>query len=135
MDLSENLQMFNDGTMKDYTEMARVGITDDDYEIYINTNDGGKIPHFHYRKANDWKAFHTCIMIEKPEYFHHGSKQDVLNSKQKKELVEFLNAKPKNKRYETHWEYLVSMWNDNNSDVEIDETIQMPDYQQLPNKK
>lgn len=40
MDLFENLQMFNDGTMKDYTEMARVGITDDDYEIYINTNDG-----------------------------------------------------------------------------------------------
>lgn len=57
MDLFENLQMFNDGTMKDYTEMARVGITDDDYEIYINTNDGGKIPHFHYRKANDGRLF------------------------------------------------------------------------------
>lgn len=135
MDLFENLQIFNDGTMKDYTEMARVGITDDDYEIYINTNDGGKIPHFHYRKAKNWNEFHTCIMIEKADYFHHGSKQDILNSKQKKELVEFLANKPKSKRYQTNWELLVEMWNLNNSDVEIDEDIIIPDYQQLPNKK
>lgn len=49
--------------------MARVGFTPDRYEVYVNTNDGGKIPHFHYRDANDWNRFHTCIKIDKPEYF------------------------------------------------------------------
>ena len=120
MNLIENLQRYADASMKDFTEMARVGITDDNYEIYVNTNDSGKIPHFHYRKANDWAAFHTCIKIE-----------DILNSKQKKELVEFLKDKPKSKRYETNWDLLVEMWNLNNSDVEIDEGVEMPDYRNL----
>ena len=133
MNLYENLQIYNDGTFKDYTEMARIGFTNDNYEIYINTDDPGKTAHFHYRKAKDWKAFHTCIQIEKAKYFHHGNKQDVLNSKQKKELVNFLQAESKNKRFKTNWEYLVSMWNDNNSDVIIDENIEMPDYNLLPN--
>lgn len=131
MNLFEMLQIYKDGTKKNYTEMARVGITEDNYEIYINTNDAGKIPHFHYRKENDWKAFHTCIQIEKAEYFHHGTKQDVLNSKQKKELVKFLNTKPKSKRYANNWELLVEMWNLNNSDVELNEDIEMPDYRNL----
>ncbi len=131
MNLFENLQRYADASMKDFTEIARVGITDDDYEIYVNANDPGKIPHFHYRKANDWAAFHTCIKIEKAEYFHHGNKQDVLNSKQKKELVEFLKDKPKSKRYETNWDLLVEMWNLNNSDVEINEDVEMPDYRNL----
>lgn len=131
MNLFENLQLYDDNTMKNYTEMARVGITDDDYEVYVNTNDSGKIPHFHYRKAKNWNEFHTCIQIQAPNYFHHGNKQDILNSKQKKELIDFLKAKPRNKRYETHWEYLVSMWNDNNSDIIIDEEILMPNYDLL----
>ena len=33
--------------------MARVGFTPDSYEAYVSTNDGGRIPHFHYRDAND----------------------------------------------------------------------------------
>ena len=65
------------------TEMARIGFTDDMYEIYINTDDPGNIPHFHYRKANKWSEFHTCIKIASAEYFHHTGKEDVLNSKQR----------------------------------------------------
>ena len=75
------------------TEMARIGFTDDMYEIYINTDDPGNIPHFHYRKANEWDKFHTCIKIATAEYFHHTGKEDVLNSKQRKELVKFLSSK------------------------------------------
>ena len=45
MNLFENLQRCADASMKDFTEMARVGIIDDDYEIYVNTNDPGKIPY------------------------------------------------------------------------------------------
>lgn len=124
-------KIYSDGTMTDHTELARVGFTDDDYEIYVNTDDTGKIPHFHYIKAHEWNAFHTSIRIDKAKYFHHGTKQDILNSKQKKELVNFLQAESKNKRFKTNWEYLVSIWNDNNSDTVIDENIEIPDYDPL----
>ncbi len=72
--------------------MARVGFTPDRYEVYVNTNDGGKIPHFHYRDANDWNKFHTYIKIDKPEYFAHEGKEDKLNARQLRSLYRFLKS-------------------------------------------
>ena len=119
------------GMPKPLMEMARVGFFDE-YEIYIHTDDPGNIPHFHIWDAETkGNKYHTCIRIDKPEYFHHTGKEDTLNSKDKKDLVKFLNSKPKNKRYNTNWEYLVSMWNDNNSKINVDEDIEMPDYTKL----
>ena len=111
--------------------MARVGIMDE-YEIYIHTDDPGNTPHFHiwdYSTKGD--KFHTCIRIDTARYFHHNGKEDILSSKDKKDLIIFLNSKPKNKRYNTYWEYLISMWNDNNSFVQVDEDQPMPDYRNL----
>lgn len=91
-------------------EMARVGFTDDDYEIYIHTDDPGKIPHFHYWDAKTkGDKFHTCVRIDKPEYFHHTGKENILNSKQKKELVDFLQKSCKDKRFINNWELLIFM--------------------------
>lgn len=113
-------------------EMARVGFIDGDYEVYIHTDDPGNIPHFHiWDTETRGQNFHTCIKIAAPEYFHHTGKEDFLNSKLKKALIIFLQAKSKNKRYNTNWEYLVSMWNDNNSSINIPEDIIMPDYMKL----
>ena len=42
--LFENLQKMHE-TQQELLEMARVGFTDDDYEVYVNTDDPGKIPH------------------------------------------------------------------------------------------
>ena len=38
--------LFN-GDRYPYLEMARVGITEDNLDIIIRTDDPGKIPHFH----------------------------------------------------------------------------------------
>lgn len=114
---------------QDLLEMARVGFTNDQYEIYVNTDDSGKIPHFHYRKKNEWDKFHTCIKIEKAEYFLHGGKNDKLNSRQKKELIVFLNKKTN--RNMRNWDHIVDMWNMNNSDVLVDESTKMPNYNNL----
>ena len=117
-------------------EMARVGFIDDEYEVYIHTDDPGNIPHFHIWDAETrGQKFHTCIRIESPEYFHHTGKEDYLNSSMRKELVRFLKSKSKNKRFSSNWEYLVSMWNDNNSKINVPEEITMPDYTKLPKKK
>lgn len=116
--------------------MARVGFIADEYEVYIHTDDPGNIPHFNIWDAETrGQKFHTCIRIESPEYFHHTGKEDYLNSSMRKELVRFLKSKSKNKRFSSNWEYLVSMWNDNNSKMNVPEDIPMPDYTKLPRKK
>lgn len=114
-------------------EMATVGKTNDSYDVVIYTNDSGKIPHFHYfDDATRGKEFHTCIRLDKPEYFHHGNKNGILNSKQKKELISFLKSPHKRYKDETNWQHLVYLWNDeNNSDVAVDEDLLMPDYLKL----
>lgn len=112
--------------------MARVGFTPDRYEVYVNTNDGGKIPHFHYRDANDWNKFHTCIKIDKPEYFAHEGKEDKLNARQLRSLYRFLKSGvtiPKYKdKFKNNYELICFLWDLNNSDVQLPEGIQMPDY-------
>ena len=125
----------NDNLQEPLLEMARIGFTNDSYEVYVNTDDPGDIPHFHYRKKGTWEG-HTCIRLDKPEYFQHGDKQATLNSKQKKELVNFLKSKPlKAKRFDTNWEYLINEWNANNSNIEIAEDTKMPDYNKLSTSK
>lgn len=111
-------------------EMAQIGYIGP-YQIYVHTNDPGHIPHFHiWDLSTRGQNFHTCIRIDCPEYFHHTGKEDVLNSKQRKELVNFLNSSYRNRK-QTVWQHLIDVWNDNNSDVEIDENTPMPDYVKL----
>ena len=114
--------------------MARVGYADG-YEIFVNTNDGGKIPHFHFRDGKEWDKFHTCIKITEPSYFHHEGKTDVLNSYQKKELQKFMTSKvslPKYKdKFVNNWELVCFLWDMNNSDVSIPDDISQPDYTKL----
>lgn len=123
-------------SLQNIEAMARVGFTSDRYEVYVNTNDGGEIPHFHYRDANDWSKFHTCIRIDRPEYFHHEGKSDVLNSGQKKALQKFMKSKVFLDRYKdkfsNNWELICFMWDINNSDIQIDDTTQQPNYINLP---
>ena len=119
------------GMPKPLMEMARVGFFDE-YEIYIHTDDPGNVPHFHIWDASTkGNNYHTCIRIDKPEYFHHTGKEDILNSKDKKDLVRFLKSKPKNERYDNYWQILVDEWNRNNSIIKIDPDQEMPDYTKL----
>ena len=117
-------------------EMARVGyFFRDKFEVYIHTDDPGNEPHFHIRDASTrGQDFHTCIKILSPEYFHHTGKEDVLNSHEKKALVEFLKEKPTNSKktaFVSNWDKLVYEWNENNSNVYVDEDMEMPNYMDL----
>lgn len=114
--------------------MARVGFINE-LEVYVNTNDSGKIPHFHLRNRSEWNKFHTCIEITKSEYFLHGSKQDTLNASQRADLDRFMKSKVSSKKYvnlfENNWQLVCFLWDINNSDVEIPEDVKMPDYNLL----
>ena len=80
---------------------------------------------------------HTCVCLDKIEYFHHTGKEDILTPKQKKFLFDFLKEEcKKNKRYKTNWEYALSMWNDNNKDkTQVDETSEVLDYTKLQDQR
>lgn len=115
---------------KSLWEMARIGFVKD-LEIYVRTNDAGKVPHFHIRdKETNGQRFHTCVRMDKAEYFHHTGKMDVLNSQQKKALVSFLQSQYK-RGFFSNWVHAIILWDDNNSDVEIDLDTPMPDYTKL----
>lgn len=111
-------------------EMARIG-SYDEVEVVVFTNDPGNIPHFHIRNISTrGEKFHSCIRLDKAEYFYHTGKEDTLNSGDRNDLVKFLSSKSKSKRFSefTNWQVLLTMWNMNNSSVEIDEDAEMPNY-------
>ena len=112
-------------------EMARIGYLDG-YEIYIHTDDSGNIPHFHIWDRNSkGEKFHTCIQIKEPKYFHHTGKENILNSKQKKDLYNLLQLPYRKNINITLWQHLIMSWNDNNSNILVDENQEMPDYTKL----
>lgn len=90
-------------------------------------NDGGNIPHFHVLDANSLgREFETCIRFDSNRYFHHHGKEGVLNSKQRRKLVDFLNQELMGGW--TNWSYMVDSWNRNNSSQELPKDLEMPDY-------
>lgn len=113
-----------------YLEMARVGITEDNMDIIVRTDDPGKLPHFHIIDRNriGERNNEGCIRIDKPEYFSHGNKTMTLNTSQRKLLVKFLNDKPIDGVFENNWQLIRYMWNLNNSNVKLPQDIEMPDY-------
>ena len=112
------------------SEMAQIGYVGS-YQIYIHTNDPGNVPHFHIcDRETSGDKFHACVRLDKAEYFHHTGKTDVLNSQQRKALVEFMNTQCKYGLF-SNWSFTLMLWNANNSDVEIDLDAPMPDYIRL----
>ena len=114
-------------------EMARIGFIKDktELEVYVNTDDGGELPHFHVRdKATRGDVFHCCVRFDAPMYFPHEGKRSIMNGKQRKALVDLLNSVDKDSGKTLWWESLHE-WNKNNSDVTVDLSTPMPDYRHL----
>ena len=137
---SEKLEQETINNLVKFEEMAvRVGIIEKgNYLIYVNTDDKGNIPHFHVvDDTTRGDIFNSCIQIEKAQYFTHGSHNDKLtNSKDRKALDEFLRqpfAKPKFNG--TNWEYIVMIWNMNNSSTQVNEELEQPNYTTIKDYK
>lgn len=104
-------------------------------EVYVNTDDGGQIPHFHVRKYGSGHKFEweTCIRYDKADYFLHGKYTDKLPTKKiAKQLDQALRqVNKKSRNQNTYWEKCIDEWNDNNSSVELDLDLVQPDYTKL----
>ena len=119
-------------------EMARIGFIpigdNKGIEVYVNTDDSGNTPHFHVRKRSSHNDFEwdICIKFDSAEYFEHGRHTGTLPSKIAKELDKMLRTvDKKDKNGNTYWEIAISEWNRNNSDVELPDDLEQPDYTML----
>ena len=108
-------------------DCSRIGYTSDGFEIFVGTDDPGRVPHFHYRNTD--RSVNTSIRIEKAEYYYFGKFRGILTDTQRKNLQEFMCGK--NGRSDmNNWQWIVCEWNQNNSDelkVDVRKTLQ-PDY-------
>lgn len=115
-------------------EMARIGFINKEnkprqesgLEVFVYTNDGGSIPHFHIKIQGEQDA---CVRFDSAKYFSHGSKTSKISSKSAKQLDSMLRSVRRGD--ETYWEFAIDMWNTNNSKMEIPYDLIQPDYTKL----
>ena len=103
--------------------------------VYIYSNEG-PIPHFHLISKN--KKFETCICIFEPLYFLHGTKTGTLNSKQRKQLNNWMNQKiDYSDANITNWQSikLAWIWNNGKRFKEIIMNYPQPNYSDMVNYK
>lgn len=112
-------------------EMAKIGNIKD-LVLYVRTNDPGNCPHFHIvDEATLGQQFHCCVRIDCAQYFKHTGKEDVLNSKRRRELIEFLQTSSEDEPEKTNWKVVLVEWNRNNSTKKVSLDLQMPNYKEL----
>lgn len=133
----EEFKKLNNLTEEYLVEMARIGWVPTTnvrgIEVYVRTDDGGKIPHFHIRKYGDNNTFdwETCVKYTSAEYFKHGNYKDNLPSGFGKKLNTMLKQNNPKDPGRTYWQSAIIAWNNNNSDVEIPFDLEQPDYSKL----
>ena len=117
----------------------RKGGKNNGFKVELGENEGENIPHFHLDNGEiGKKQKKTAIMIDKPYYFLHGDKTYILNSKERKILIAWLNARPiykkgnedeNGKPPKNNWENLRNMWNNYYPQAKI--TCNQVDYSNL----
>lgn len=104
-------KLYDSHSSENVYEMARVGYFPygtEKIEIYVRSDDPGKIPHFHVRKRGSWE---TCIKFESAEYFLHGSYKKKLP---KRSLVKDMDKMLRKEKVilgirTTYWKFAISM--------------------------
>ena len=125
----------------------------------FTTSDGGYSQvHVHSRderlrtsdRKKTSKQFHTCIMLDRPEYFLHDTAMNKFEDRdQIQSMIDFFNSPSKQRvftvgnteyRLRTMWDYTIATWNEENPyqamPISKDEdgyivVPKMPDYMKL----
>ena len=105
--------------------MSNIG----ELKVLVYSNEG-PIRHFHLKSSSsNWE---TCIELLKPKYFHHGKNNKILNSKQCRELDDFMRSPCSFNENQTNWEMALSLWNiGNRKYISKVSDYEQPDYIKL----
>ena len=115
------------------TLLERGGATDTikgigEVTISVFIREGGSKPHFHVYTKD--KKFHSCVRLDKPEYFKRPGKTSVFSKSELKALVKILETTTYVGRGEeiSIWENLARSWNLNSENKIKVEIPEIPDY-------
>lgn len=124
--LVDNVYTHKNSPHTSLLEMAEVGRFSS-YRVSIYGGEG-PIPHFHFYNKDPNRG--GCIRLDKPEYFVHGNHNEKLSSKERKNMIEWLQSPHKSfgKYGLTNWHVICIYWDDNNQDYLFDKDAEMPDY-------
>lgn len=100
-------------------------------QVYVYSNEG-IIPHFHLI-AKDGNE--SCICIYEPLYFNHGRKTMRLNSKQRKELDNWLNEPNIDNEAMSNWESINAAWKLGNGYDNVPKDPAKPNYRYMENMR
>ena len=129
-------RMYVDELSQSFLEMGQIGLipskTKKLMEVYVHSNEGENVPHFHVRdySRSNVHELDICIKFEKAEYFSHGAHQGTLKTKETKELDRMLRTYS-DKYGETYWQRAVRVWNAHSSGDPLPTDIEQPDYSLL----
>lgn len=132
--VNEILDDLNDNEVFGMTRIWYYPIGTKSVEVYVHTDDPGKVPHFHVRKKGNGRfEWGVCIRYDSCDYFSHeryrGKLPSKKNVKELDSMLRTIDIRDRGRR--TFWEKCVDGWNDNNSDIELDLDIEQPDYSEL----
>ena len=122
-------------------EIARIGFfgENDEYEVYVKSDDEMSIPHFHVRNSETQDGhFETCVCIETNSYCLHDAYKDLLSSEQQGLLADYMTEFSPYNLYrwpiKRNYERIAEAWNINNDGNQVilkyddGEDVIIPDY-------
>ena len=120
---------------QDIEGMSRIGFLNkqgnpesrSEFELYVNTDDGGNIPHMHVHIKDEHDA---CIRYDCAEYFNHGKNNNKVSSEVAK-MIDTLLRRRSDEDDMTYWQIAIMSWNINNSSRKLSKNMEQPDYTQL----
>ena len=130
---------------KKIVDFYRIGFVSlkkyNDIEIYVQTYDVARVPHFHVRKHLHGNVYEQDIAIrfDSARYFEHGKHKRRISTKLATDLDKMLRSIDKYATYNknrTYWERAVYSWNNQNGTslykpISLDDDIKQPDYSRL----
>ena len=103
------------------------------YKIYIYSKEGKHIPHFHIISKSS--KFECCICIYSPNYFNHGNKNGLLNTKQRKILNNWLSSPNEKLNSVTNWDIIALSFDNANETNFYNKEFKQPNYSNMNSYK
>lgn len=100
--------------------------------IAVGGNENRGEAHFHIFRNNvdlkEWKNG-ACLLFKDNRYFDHKPNNKILTKDELEAVVLKLKEKVSNSPVDmTNWQYLITLWNQNNYNFAIDPNTVMPNY-------
>jgi len=106
-------------------------------KLAVYDKEGTGYPHFHFYHGlkpeggipGSKKSGGGCICFKEAAYFTHSNHKDTMDNSEIKSLIKFLNSIYKKEFGITVWQYMITVWNDQNPNcTQLPLDLSIPKY-------